>query len=369
MRIRALTLLAIVPGLALLAAACEGAGDEAAATPTPSSTAEVAGELTREQAIQHVLEIVAKAPAQHADASTAMAKPMRDCETENVIRWEGQRWGGPPDNPSLKPVWVVKMRGEFLNPSAAGPGTSGDTPRSGTLISILRGNGEGGFVRFDEREHRGPGLSSEDVIARVMLEIGGSPSEDQADLHSATATRMTEREALQALEREGGAPDLSMRVLTDEPAWVVEVSGQSVDSCTLAPLQGRYLSVRHLDGTPLSSGFIPDPTATPGPAVELTQEQAIERVFELLANYLFYQPDASTATATRMTYGEALATVRREGGSPDDTSGLASDLPVWLVEVKGMNVKVGVPARYVFIINLHGGSEYDQQIPDATPTP
>jgi len=34
-----------------------------------------------------------------------------------------------------------------------------------------------------------------------------------------------------------------------------------------------------------------------------------------------------------------------------------------------MNVKVGAPATYVFILNLHGGSEYDQQILDATPTP
>ena len=367
MRARVLLPVVAVATLVLLAAAC-GGGGESTSTATPSAGPGEGGELTAEQAIQRVVEILEEAPDQHPDPSTATARRIRDCETDDVMRWEGRQWGGPSDNPSEKPVWVVKVRGQFVNPTATGFGTGSDTPRPGTLISTL-GNGGGGFIRFDEREHQGPELSSEGAIGRVLLEINGWPLEDQSDLHSAAATRMTQREALEALEREGGAPDLSMRVLTDEPAWLVEFRGEGVDSCTLAQLHGRYLSVRHLGGSPVSSGFIPDDTGTPVPGVELTREQAIKRAFELLANYLFCQPDQSTAAATRMTYGEALGTVRREGGSAGGVSGLPSDLPVWFVKVEGMNVKVGVPATYVFILNLHGGSEYEEQIIAATPKP
>jgi hypothetical protein len=130
--------------------------------------------------------------------------------------------------------------------------------------------------------------------------------------------------------------------------------------------------VRHADGSPVSSGFIPDAGATPGPAVELTREQAIERALELLAAFLNNQPDPSTATATRMTYGEALETVQREGASAEGSSALPSDLPVWLVEIGGVFVRTGgppAPGTHVFILNLRGGSEYDELILDATPTP
>jgi len=370
MRVRAFLLVAVVAGLAVVAAACGGGGgEEFSATATPPAACAEGAELSREQAVQCALWIAGAAPDNRPDPSTATARRMKDCETVDVMRWEGWQWGGSPDYPSQKPVWLVRMRGEF--PGLMAGGISRDTtPRSGTLIWILKSNGLGGTIRFDEREHEGPELSSEEIIRRFMMEMNTDPtSEDQIDVSAGTATPMTEREALEALEREGGAPDLSMRVLTDEPAWLVEVSGEGVDSCTLAPLQGRYLSVRHPDGSPVSSGFIPDPAVTPGPAVELTREQAIERAFELLANYLFFQPDPSTATATRTTYGEALETVLREGAPPGGASGLAADLPVWLVEVRGTNVKVGVPATYVFILNLHGGSEYDVQILAATPTP
>lgn len=369
MPIRSLLLVVVVAGVAFLAAACGGGGEgsESVSTP-PAACGQGSSELSQEQAIQCAVWIAGADPDNRVDPSTATARRIRDCETDDVMRWEGRQWGGPSDNPSEKPVWVVKVRGQFVNPTATGFGTGSDTPRPGTLISTL-GNGGGGFMRFDEGEHQGPELSSEGAIERVLLEINGWPLEDQSDLHSAAATRMTQREALEALEREGGAPDLSMRVLTDEPAWLVEFRGEGVDSCTLAQLQGRYLSVRHLDGSPVSSGFIPDDTGTPVPGVELTREQAIKRAFELLVNYLFYQPDQSTATATRMTYGEALETVRREGGSAGGVSGLPSDLPVWFVKVEGMNVKVGAPATYVFILNLHGGSEYEEQILAPTPTP
>ena len=369
MRVRGFPLVAGVAGLALLAAACGGGGDESTPTATSTPSAGDGAELTAEQAIQRVLETLQSAPDQRADPSTATARRMRDCETDDVMRWEGRQWGGPPENPSEKLVWLVKVRGEF--PGIMQGGLNQDTtPHAGALIWILKSNGLSGTVRFDEREHEGPELSVGDIVKRVLDEIAGPPfPQVQLDVSAVTAASMTEREALEALEREGGSPDLAMRVLTDDPAWLVEVRGAGIDSCTLAPLQGRYLSVRYPDGSPVSSGFIPDPAATPGPAVELTQEQAIERAFELLANYLFFQPDPSTTTATRTTYGEALETVLREGAPPGGASGLAADLPVWLVEVRGENVKVGVPATYVFILNLHGGSEYDEQILAATPTP
>ena len=367
MRVRAFLLAAVVAGLAVLGAACGGGGEDTSPTPT-AVPAQDYTELTGEQAIQRVLEMLEAVPGNRPDPSTATATSIKDCETVDVMRWEGGQWGSTPDNPSERPAWLVKIRGEF--PGIMAGGLDRDTtPRSGTLIWVLKTNGLGGTIRFDERQHEGPELSAEDIVQRVLYELDSDPTtEGDPGLYSATATPMTEREALEALERAGGAPDLSMRVLTDDPAWLVEVRGESVDSCTLAPLQGRYLSVRYPDGSPVSSGFIPEAAATPGPAVELTREEAIERAFELLANYLFFQPDPSTATATRTTFGEALETVLREGAPPDGASGLSADLPVWLVEVRGTNVKVGAPARYVFILNLHGGSEYDEQILGAMPT-
>ena len=367
MRVRALFLVGVVAGLTLLGAACGGGGEESTPAPTVAPRTQHAADLTAEEAIQRVLEMLEAAPGEYRpDPSTATATRIKDCETVDVHRWEGSQWGGTPNDPSERPAWLVKVRGEFINPFRSDEATA---PRPGTWIQVL-GDGGGGTVRFDERQQEGPELSVGDIVKRVLDEIAGPPfPQVQLDVSTATAASMTEREALEALEREGGAPDLSMRVLTDEPAWLVEVRGEGIDSCTLAPLQGRYLSVRHPDGSPVSSGFIPDPAVTPGPAVELTQEQAIERAFELLASYLFFQPDPSTATATRTTYDEVLETVLREGAPPDGASGLPADLTVWLVEVRGTNVKVGVPATYVFILNLHGGSEYDEQILDATPTP
>lgn len=363
---------AVVAALALLAAAC--GGGEQGATPTPTVTArtEDGGELTGEQIIELALGSLEAVPDNDPDPSTATATRMKDCETVDALRWEGQQWGGTPDYPSENPVWLVKVRGEFSGFIGFGLTPDPSPPRSGTFIQILEldGSPSAGTIGFDAREQEGHELSPEDIIKRVLYEI--EPMEDQPDLSAATATPMTEREALEALEREGGAPDLSMRVLTDEPAWLVEVRGEGIDSCTLAPLQGRYLSVRYADGSPVSSGFIPDAAATPGPAVELTQEQAIERALELLAAFLNNQPDPSTATATRMTYGEALETVQREGAPPDGASGLAADLPVWLVEIRGVFVRTGGPpaaGRYVFILNLRGASEYEELILDATATP
>jgi len=167
-------------------------------------------------------------------------------------------------------VWLVKVRGEFSGFIGFGLTPDPTPPRAGTFVQILGLDGSlsWGAAGFDERYNEGPELSSEEIIRRFMWEINPPPvseDPDQPDLSAATATLMTEREALEALEREGGAPDLSMRVLTDDPAWLVEVRGEGIDSCTLARLQGRYLSVRHPDGSPVSSGFIPDPAVTPTP--------------------------------------------------------------------------------------------------------
>ena len=260
---------AVVAALALLAAACGGGEQGATPTPTDVPRTQRDAELTREQAIQRVLEMLEMAPDEYRpDPSTATATRMKDCETVDALRWQGQQWGGTPDDPSEKPVWLVKVRGEFSGFIGFGLTPDPSPPRSGTFIQILEldGSPSGGTIGFDEREHEGPELSSEEIIRRFMMEINPAPiSEDQIDVSAATATPMTEREALEALEREGGAPDLSMRVLTDEPAWLVEVRGEGIDSCTLARLQGRYLSVRHPDGSPVSSGFIPDPAVTPTP--------------------------------------------------------------------------------------------------------
>jgi len=259
---------AVVAALALLAAACGGGEQGAKPTPTVTARTEDGGELTGEQIIELALGSLEAVPDNDPDPSTATATRMKDCETVDALRWEGQQWGGTPDYPSENPVWLVKVRGEFSGFIGFGLTPDPSPPRSGTFIQILEldGSPSGGTIGFDEREHEGPELSSEEIIRRFMMEINPAPiSEDQIDVSAATATPMTEREALEALEREGGAPDLSMRVLTDEPAWLVEVRGEGIDSCTLARLQGRYLSVRHPDGSPVSSGFIPDPAVTPTP--------------------------------------------------------------------------------------------------------
>lgn len=363
MRLRLPLLMAVLAGLALLAAC--GGGEKSTLAPTPTPIPKPAPDysaMTADEVIQQVLEIGERAPGNRPDPSTAKATLIKECERIDVMRWEGQQWGRTPDGPSERPAWLVKVRGEFLD---SRPDETA-APRPGTLVQIIGDRGGSGTIRFDEREREGHELSSDQIIERVLAELDRDPTtEGDPGLSAGTATAMTEREALEALEKKGGKPDLSMRVLTDDPAWLVEVSGEGIDSCTLAPLQGRYLSVRRADGSPVSSGFFPDPGVTPGPAVELTEEQAIERAFELLANYLFFQPDPSLVTATRTTYGEALETMLRE--DPRDVeSGLADDLPVWLVEVEGENVKVGVPARYVFILNLRGGSEYEHQILQVT---
>ena len=117
----------------------------------------------------------------------------------------------------------------------------------------------------------------------------------------------------------------------------------------------------------------PSPAASVAEGAELTREQIIERALELPEAAPDNQPEPSTATATRMTYGEALEMVEREGAEPDGASGLSADLPVWLVEVRGVRLPKGkvpaAPGTYVFILNLRGGSEYEELMLDATPTP
>jgi len=134
------------------------------------------------------------------------------------------------------------------------------------------GTGGGGTVVFDERSE-GPELSRDDILQRAQDEILTAAPENRPDASTVAATRMTEREALETVEREGGAPGLFLRVVTDEPAWLVEVRGEFVDSCPGPLRPGRYVLVVGLDGSLESGGFLPDatPTATasptPSPAV------------------------------------------------------------------------------------------------------
>lgn len=117
MRVRALFLVEVLAALALLATAC--GGGEAGSTPTPTVAPRTqhAADLTAEEAIQRVLEMLEAAPGEYRpNPSTATATRIKDCETVDVHRWEGSQWGGTPNNPSERPAWLVKVRGEFINP-------------------------------------------------------------------------------------------------------------------------------------------------------------------------------------------------------------------------------------------------------------
>jgi len=374
LRVRGFPLVAGVAGLALLAAACGGGGDESTPTATSTPSAGDGAELTAEQAIQRVLETLQSAPDQRADPSTATARRMRDCETDDVMRWEGRQWGGPPENPSEKLVWLVKVRGEF--PGIMQGGLNQDTtPHAGALIWILKSNGLSGTVRFDEREHEGPELSVGDIVKRVLDEIAGPPfPQVQLDVSAVTAASMTEREALEALEREGGSPDLAMRVLTDDPAWLVEIRGEfsgfigyGLTPDPSPPRAGTWIQILGDGG---AGGILFDEREE-GP--ELPREDIVERALDEMGISSENRPDASTVTLTRATFREALQTLRRAGAPRDFSERAGPDGPVWLFEVRGQFVGMCPgpprPGRYFLVLGPDGSVQSSGFIPGAAPTP
>ena len=219
MRIRAFLFMAVVAGPALLAVACGGGGEQS--TPTPSGGA--AGELTREQAIQRVLDMLKEAPDQHADPSTATARRTTECEALDLTRWQGVPWGASPDPSSKSPVWLVEVRGEFSGFIGYGLTPDPSPPLAGTWIQIVHVDGSLGAAAglSDERTQEGPALSRDSILERALDEVAPSRSLNEPDPSTATLSRTTFREALDTLRREG-APQggFSERPNQDSPAWL-----------------------------------------------------------------------------------------------------------------------------------------------------
>jgi hypothetical protein len=263
MRIRLFLLVTVVAGLALLAAACGGGGGgESAATATPTPSAGDGGELTAEQAIQGLVDMLSEAPDQHPDPSTATARRMAECEAIDMMGWEGAPRGRPPVPPSEDPVWLVEVRGEFSGFIGYGLTPDPSPPRAGRWIEIVRVDGSvggGGAGLPDKRQEEGPELSQERIIERALLEIDIPESDIQGG--TATASRTTYSEALEKIQQEGAPQDIVPR--EDAPVWLVEVAGDFADPCHASPRSGKYLLILALDGFLQSSGFIPAPTPSP----------------------------------------------------------------------------------------------------------
>ena len=263
MRVRVFLLVATVAGLTLLAAACDGGGEQSTSTGTPAATVEGGVELTAEQAIQRVLEMLQAGPDQHPDPSTANARRLTECEALDLMGWEGVPRGRPRTPPSESPVWMVEVRGEFSGFIGYGLTPDPSPPLTGRWIQIIELDGSIGAAAgiSDERQEEGPELSREKIVERALLEVdvpGNKP-----DPSTASLAQMTYREALDTLRREGAPQDFSERPHQDDPVWLVEVSGDFIDPCAGIPRLGKYLLVQALDGFIESSGFVADATPTP----------------------------------------------------------------------------------------------------------
>jgi imidazolonepropionase-like amidohydrolase len=274
MRVRVLLLLTVLTALALFAIACGRGGDESTSTATPSVSAEDGGELTAEQAIQRVLELLAEAPDQSADASTATARRMTECEALDMMGWEGVPRGRPLTPPSGSPVWLVEVRGEFSGFIGYGLTPDPSPQLTGKFLQIVQLDGSFGAAAGlpDERTQEGPELSREKIIERALLEI--DIPENEAEGGTATAGRTTYRDALARVQQEGAPQNIIPGQQSDATVWLFGVRGHFVGPCSETPESGKYLLILALDGFVESSGFIPDATpiatASPAPSPEPT---------------------------------------------------------------------------------------------------
>ena len=234
------------------------------ATATPPAACGEGAQLSQEQAIQCILWIAGAAPDNQPDPSTATARRMTKCEALDLMGWEGVPRARPRTPPWDSPVWIVEVRGDFSGSIGYGLTPDPSPPRTGRFVQIL-GDGGAGAILFDERAQEGPELSREKIVERALVEIDVPGNEP--DPSSASLARMTYREALDTLRREGAPQDFSERPHQDDPVWLVEISGVFIDPCAGIPRLGKYLLVQALDGFVESSGSIPDaaPTATPTP--------------------------------------------------------------------------------------------------------
>lgn len=100
-------------------------------------------------------------------------------------------------------------------------------------------------------------LSQEQAIERVLANLALNP-ENQPDASTAIATRMTEREALETMQRRGGIEARPPTPLSDEPVWLVEVRGQFVGFIPGPARQGTWFQVVPIgDASPFGT-FVAD---------------------------------------------------------------------------------------------------------------
>jgi hypothetical protein len=99
-------------------------------------------------------------------------------------------------------------------------------------------------------------LSHEEAI-QCALDLLAQIPENRPDPSTAMASRMTEREAWERLQREG-VEGRSPSPPSERPVWLVEVRGEFVGFISGPPRPGRYFLILGLNGPVESGAFIPD---------------------------------------------------------------------------------------------------------------
>lgn len=198
--------------------------------------------------------------------------------------------------------------------------------------------------------------------------------DQRADPSTATAKRMPECSARETMRWEGAPPSRPPRPLSESPVWLVEVRGEFAGAIGFGltptpsrPRAGRFVQILGDGG---AGGILFD-ERTEGP--ELTREEIVQRALDETGISPDNQPDSSTAALTRMTFREALQTLRHAGAPQDFSERAGPDSPAWLYEVRGQFVGMcpgpASPGRYFFVFGLDGFIESSGFIPDAAPTP
>jgi hypothetical protein len=142
-------ILVLLATFLLLSVGC--GGDTAQENPTPTGIEDVP--LSKESAIEAVLDLAAMNPENKVDPSTAKAGLMTEQEAEDTIILRGGIEGRPGRALSDRLVWLVEVRGEFADPRGQGL-TPRPTPRAGTLLWIVTMDGltMSGATVYDSRQ-------------------------------------------------------------------------------------------------------------------------------------------------------------------------------------------------------------------------
>jgi len=131
----------MIAGIALLTA-CDGKeGEQPTLSPTPAVSVADGAELTREQIIERAFEILEAAPDNQPDPSTVVASRVTERQALETVQQAGIE-GRSPNVSSERLVWLVEMRGQFVN---SHPGS----PRAGRYFLIFGLDGRvesGGFI-------------------------------------------------------------------------------------------------------------------------------------------------------------------------------------------------------------------------------